>query len=48
LPSDARDQLIAAARIEDLTLRRIAVDAAIDKVKLRFPEYFHQTPLNKE
>jgi hypothetical protein len=48
LPSDARDQLIAATRIEDPTLRRIAIDAAIDRVKLRFPSYFHQTPLHKE
>jgi hypothetical protein len=48
LPREARDQLIAATRIRDEHKRRVAIDAAIDSVKLRYPSYFQPTPAFKE
>ena len=48
LPTEARNRLISAARIKDEHQKRIAVDAAIDYVKLRFPSYFQPTQPIKE
>ena len=40
LPREARDMLVSASQVRDEHARRIAIDAAIDYVKLRFPKYF--------
>lgn len=48
LPKEARDLLIAATRVRSEHARRIAIDAAIDTVKLRYPNYFQPTPSIKE
>lgn len=44
LPREARDMLISATRVVDPHARVVAIDAAIDYVKLRFPMYFQPTP----
>jgi len=44
LPVDARKLLIDAARAP-IEVRRMAVDAAIDRVKLLYPTYFKQGEL---
>jgi len=41
LPPAARDLLVLASQVPDPHERRIAIDAAIDKVKQRNPELFH-------
>lgn len=48
LPSAARDILVNASRVADPSARLIAIDEAIDYVKLRFPKFFHPTPLFKD
>lgn len=40
LPRDARDALVMAGRVPDERDRRLAVDAAIDRVKSRYPQFF--------
>lgn len=42
LPRDARDALVLASRVPDERDRRLAVDAAIDRVKSRYPQFFKQ------
>jgi hypothetical protein len=44
LPREAREVLISSTRVADPHARRVAVDAAIDYVKLRFPMCFQPTP----
>lgn len=41
LPKEARDALVQASQVEGEQARRVAVDAAIDYVKLCFPHFFH-------
>lgn len=48
LPREARDMLVAASQVKDERARRIAVDAAIDYAKIRFPHYFIPTQPIKE
>lgn len=48
LPKEGRDMLIAATQVRDQHNRLVAIDAAIDYVKLRFPHYFHPQPAIKE
>ena len=40
LPREARDMLVSASQVKDEHARRIAIDAAIDYAKLRFPQFF--------
>lgn len=40
LPEQARETLIRASKVENERDRRVAIDRAIDDVKLRFPQYF--------
>lgn len=48
LPREARDMLVSASQVRDERSRRIAIDAAIDYAKLRFPKYFKPTQPIKE
>jgi len=36
--------LISSTRVQDEKDRRVAIDAAIDYVKLHFPQYFKPQP----
>jgi hypothetical protein len=40
LPRDAREQLIQASRVKDPQHRLVAIDAAIDSVRARYPDHF--------
>lgn len=42
LPPAARDLLVLASQVRDPHERRVAIDHAIERVKARFPEFFHQ------
>jgi hypothetical protein len=42
LPPAARDLLVLASQVRDPHERRVAIDHAIERVKARFPELFHQ------
>lgn len=44
LPKEARDHLINATKVRDERQRRIAIDAAIDYVKLMYPRFFKPQP----
>jgi hypothetical protein len=44
LPPEARGMLISATRVQDPMQRLVAIDNAIDKVKLHYPMYFKPTP----
>lgn len=44
LPREARDLLVSASQVASPHERRVAIDAAIDYVKLRFPDSFHPAP----
>lgn len=48
LPKEARDILIQASQEPNASERRVAIDAAIDKVKLLYPQYFRHNPLESE
>ncbi len=43
LPRQAQDRLIAASLVEGERERRVAIDAAIDHVKLHYSQYFNQS-----
>jgi hypothetical protein len=44
LPPAARDLLVRASQVRDPRERRIAIDAAIERVKVRFPDCFQPIP----
>lgn len=46
LPQEAREKLIRASQAKGSELvRQVAIDSAIDSVKLNWPSFFRFTPL---
>lgn len=45
LPQEAREKLIRAAATRGEFARQVAIDSAIDFVKLNWPSFFRFTPL---
>lgn len=48
LPADARNMLVRASQIPDVHGRRIAIDTAIDFVRLSFPTFFRHPQPEKD
>lgn len=47
LPKPARDELVAASKIRDDLMRRVAVHQATERAVARYPQYF-QVPNQPE